>query len=788
MKIDLTKHKRFLVTLTTVAILSNINVQKIYAREEQDKDVDMFTEKVSGIKNNTDIETSLKDIDSVLYKTTIIENLKSRFPELAELDEDLFDVFLSESDDENGAFYYINVNLGEKFIHYAYYPSLNTFSFVDYDSEVDVGENGYKQELNIYSQKSTVNYQPQSFITGDDTKLSNNIKNGWHFQNGNWSYYQEDLKITNSWQRDSIGWTYLDSKGYMVKDTLIKDSKGLAYLDNEGYWVSSLGWKYNNATKNWLYIDKDGYALTNAWKKDSVDWVYLGSNGYMVKNQWQKDSIGWTYLDSNGYMLKNQWQKDSIGWTYLDSDGYMSKGALIKDSKGLAYLDSEGYWVSSLGWKYNNTTKNWLYIGKDGYVLTNTWKKDAVGWTYLDSNGYMSKDALIKDSKGLAYLDNEGYWVNSLGWKYNNTTKNWLYIDKNGYALTNAWQKDSVDWVYLGSNGYVSKNQWQEDSVGKIYVGSNGYMVKDSLINDSKGLTYLDTNGYRVTSPGWKYSYKINNWLYIQNNGYALTNTWLKDTTGWLYIGENGYWQKEGTASDSKGIAIIGLDGYWNHKYARNAEEIFLYNIAAHAVRAAGEYNLYPSVMMAQAALESGFGKSSLSTPPNHNLFGIKGHYLGQTVNLPTSEYIKEEDKWIRIDSYFRKYPSYTESFYDNAKLLKNGTSWDNNRYSGTWVENTNSYLDATAWLTGRYATDPDYNKKLNSIITQYGLDGYDLVLYPDKKANPTAPIISTTTHTVVSGDTLSHIAQKYNTIVSKLKLDNALVSDLMFVGQLLKV
>ena len=39
---------------------------------------------------------------------------------------------------------------------------------------------------------------------------------------------------------------------------------------------------------------------------------------------------------------------------------------------------------------------------------------------------------------------------------------------------------------------------------------------------------------------------------------------------------------------------------------------------------------------------------------------------------------------------------------------------------------NTSSYRDATAWLTGRYATDPSYNAKLNNVITAYNLTQYD--------------------------------------------------------------
>jgi len=78
------------------------------------------------------------------------------------------------------------------------------------------------------------------------------------------------------------------------------------------------------------------------------------------------------------------------------------------------------------------------------------------------------------------------------------------------------------------------------------------------------------------------------------------------------------------------------------------------------------------------------------------------------------------------INAEFRKYPSYAESLQDYADLLANGTSWNPTYYAGAWKSNAATYQDATAYLTGRYATDTAYSTKLNRIIAQYGLDQYD--------------------------------------------------------------
>lgn len=95
----------------------------------------------------------------------------------------------------------------------------------------------------------------------------------------------------------------------------------------------------------------------------------------------------------------------------------------------------------------------------------------------------------------------------------------------------------------------------------------------------------------------------------------------------------------------------------------------FIAELARCAQPIAQANDLYASVMMAQAIVESGWGASTLSKAPNYNLFGIKGSYNGQSVYMDTWEYLN--GKWLVKKEPFRKYPSYMESFQDNAHVLK---------------------------------------------------------------------------------------------------------------------
>lgn len=141
------------------------------------------------------------------------------------------------------------------------------------------------------------------------------------------------------------------------------------------------------------------------------------------------------------------------------------------------------------------------------------------------------------------------------------------------------------------------------------------------------------------------------------------------------------------------------------------------------------ERGIYASVMIAQAILESNSGQSTLSLPPNYNLFGIKGKYNGNSVTMKTWE-DDGQGNLYKIDADFRVYHSWAASMYDYADLI--GSPF----YTNVRKSHAATYQDATAALTGTYATDTSYASKLNAIIEQYGLTTYDEAL-PTNVWNP---------------------------------------------------
>lgn len=137
--------------------------------------------------------------------------------------------------------------------------------------------------------------------------------------------------------------------------------------------------------------------------------------------------------------------------------------------------------------------------------------------------------------------------------------------------------------------------------------------------------------------------------------------------------------------------------------------EKFISLVGESARTIAAENDLYASVMIAQAILESASGNSTLAQAPNNNLFGIKGTYHGNSVQLPT----REDDgtgATYTIMSDFRQYETVDESLSDYADLLSNSMG---DFYAGARKSNSDSFVDACDFLVGRYATDIFYSEKL---------------------------------------------------------------------------
>lgn len=223
--------------------------------------------------------------------------------------------------------------------------------------------------------------------------------------------------------------------------------------------------------------------------------------------------------------------------------------------------------------------------------------------------------------------------------------------------------------------------------------------------------------------------------------------------------------------------------------FSNNASsQRFIESVAPGAINGWNKYGVLPSVTVAQAIIESGWGRSGLATQA-HNLFGIKGSYNGNSVTMPTREVYGGRS--VYINDAFRAYANNSQSVEDHGSFL-----YVNSRYHNL-LGDTNYASVARKLQADGYATDPNYANALIRMVQTYGLNQLDSVAISGKTVinkqqndnSSSSYAGSTNYYTVHSGDTLSSIANRFSTTVNTLAHLNDIQNvNRIYVGQRLLV
>lgn len=151
------------------------------------------------------------------------------------------------------------------------------------------------------------------------------------------------------------------------------------------------------------------------------------------------------------------------------------------------------------------------------------------------------------------------------------------------------------------------------------------------------------------------------------------------------------------------------------------SQEEFVAALRPHAINAGRQLGVHPGVLLAQAALESGWGKKAIRHPDgqdSYNLFGIKAdnRWKGPGTVVSTLEY--EGGIARNQRARFRSYQGFADNFQDYVRFIQ-----DNPRYHEALrsVDDPRRYVEALQ--KAGYATDPDYAEKVMSIFNQNGFD-----------------------------------------------------------------
>ncbi len=343
------------------------------------------------------------------------------------------------------------------------------------------------------------------------------------------------------------------------------------------------------------------------------------------------------------------------------------------------------------------------------------WQKIGSSWYFLNSNGEMAQ-----------------------GWKFINN--HWYYLNTSGKMQT-GWLALNGKWYFLDASG---KMQTGFVTVGKsqYYFYSSGVMATSSLqLNGKKyqiqsnGKILPDTAGEKIIE-----TYKFSTYYAtITEKDYAIFNGLYRHDLSAKQIGNTTSYLNQSvkvleevkTPSGRFAKALLNGQNVWLKKAALYRDDVaaqFVTTIKKYVEEATTPYDQFPSVLLAQAILESGYGQSELSSK-YHNYFGIKAKkgYTGKVVTLPTKEWDAKTNTYYTIQADFKHYDSMLESFADRCRFIEEGGNTGNpNFYRPAFKSVAKTYQKATAYLSGRYATAPDYHIVLNQLIAFWELDCFD--------------------------------------------------------------
>lgn len=186
---------------------------------------------------------------------------------------------------------------------------------------------------------------------------------------------------------------------------------------------------------------------------------------------------------------------------------------------------------------------------------------------------------------------------------------------------------------------------------------------------------------------------------------------------------EDGGGQMRDTAAVSINGAIAApRSSSGSHRALFESPQEFVRTLRPHAAAAAERLGVAPEVLLAQAALETGWGRQVIHRSdgsPSHNLFGIKAgpQWSGERVMAATLEF--DNGVAVRRRESFRAYDSFAESFADYTDYIE-----ANPRYQAARDHSGDARRYLTGLEQGGYATDPLYAGKIDELLNSKWLSG----------------------------------------------------------------
>ena len=543
-------------------------------------------------------------------------------------------------------------------------------------------------------------------------------------------YNGKGEKVTPTWEKGSKGWWYKYPDGTWATGWRQIEYKGEPkwfLFDKDGWMLT--GWRYEgwSGGESWFFMDyqtgvmKTGWNML-PWGDGKMDTFLLDPKTGAMLTGWQystKDGkAGWYYLDPKSGAMHTGWIFENGYWYFLGADGCMVTGWV--DWKGRkCYLEpvsgrNQGHCYVSCVDTIGGKTYS---FDADGYATEISGSTAAEAPTIIKNSGFHADRNCGTRTEKVKYIvihytGSEGTAVNNVNY-FNNGNRGasaHYFVDRSGEireycdpATYYAWHCGGS----LESSHHPMHNICtNRNSIGiEICTHNNGGTWEFTAAAVNAAITLTKYLMARFGVPAGNVC-----------RHYDVTGKSCPRVSDWGPVGGDAEWKKFLAAITTQARPLTD-------------NEKFIEEIGAMARADMAKSGICAAVTVAQAILESGWGKSDLAVKAK-NIFGMKCSLSGNTwpgsswdgkssYNKSTGEYYSGSYTTVKAD--FRVYKSWAESVADHSAYLAGAKNGSALRYAGL-VGCTDYRKAAQIIKNGGYATSPDYVTKICNIVEQYNL------------------------------------------------------------------
>lgn len=287
---------------------------------------------------------------------------------------------------------------------------------------------------------------------------------------------------------------------------------------------AATGWQEEDGT--WVYYNRAGEKVANAWEYSGDNRFYLDDAGNMATDSLIEDNDDYYYVDANGAMVRNRWvaidneeageeNQPDVWWYYFQANGKAYKNTHASGNIFKKVINGKTY-----------------AFDEDGKMQYG-WVKKEDGVTNYDDNAYQECDYYFGD-------ENDG--AMSVGWREIALTD--VADAETEQPGDSYWDSDQVRWFYFKSSGVKQTSSTNKTINGRKYgFDEYGRMIADwhtaTASDTDKDLSRRGSHLNTVSNATKKYA---ETFMYFSSpeDGARFTKGWFKVVPGY-YLNYKDY-------------------------------------------------------------------------------------------------------------------------------------------------------------------------------------------------------------------------------------------------------